>query len=94
MGSLYVNFSFNSIMKLCLMRFFFLTKDRGIFDRYPCFSDLQINPYNIVEYCGLAYLNGWISNVNYCFPGTLNNSFFTVLKYFQLLLVSFVRYYF
>ena len=26
-----------------------MTKDHGIFDRYPCFSDLQINPYNIVE---------------------------------------------
>ena len=38
------------------MRVFFLTKDRDIFDRYPCFPDLQINLYNIVEYCGLAYI--------------------------------------
>lgn len=30
------------------------------------------------------YLDGWMSNVNYCFPGTLNNSFFTTLKYFLL----------
>ena len=74
--------------------FFFLTKDHGIFDRYPCFSDLKINPYNIVEYCGLAYLDVWMSNFNCCFPGTLKNSFFTMLKYFQLLLVCFVTYYF
>ena len=43
------------------MRFSFLTKDHGIFDRYPCFYDLKINPYNIVEYCGLAYLDGLMS---------------------------------
>ena len=40
------------------------------------------------------YLDVWVSNVNYFFPGTLNNSFFTMLKYFQLLLVCFVTYYF
>ena len=40
------------------------------------------------------YLDVWMSNVNYFFPGTLNNSFFTMLKYFQLLLVCFVTYYF
>ena len=40
------------------------------------------------------YLDGSISNVNYFFPGTLNNSFFTTLKYFQFLLVCFVTYYF
>ena len=40
------------------------------------------------------YLDVWVSNVNYFFPDTLNNSFFTMLKYFQLLLVCFVTYYF
>ena len=66
------------------MRFFFLTKDRGIFDRYPCFSDLKINPYKgLIISLNTAdwhnYLDGWMSNVNYFSPGTLKNSFFTIL---------------
>ena len=30
------------------------------------------------------YLDVWMSNFNYWFPGTSNNSFFTMLKYFLL----------
>ena len=40
------------------------------------------------------YLDVWMYNVNYCFPGTLNNYFFTMLKYFLLASLFCKPYYF